>query len=119
MDLKSALTRREANTVAALRSVLHILDNTGAVPMPISPTVSDVPRRLPSRDEVENLLRREIADLSKAANEYREYGQIDRAETLDAKGAVESTYANCEIHIEALRAAVFLCDNGYGCHHKL
>jgi hypothetical protein len=88
MDLKSALTRREANTVAALRSVLHILDNTGAVPMPISPTVSDVPRRLPSRDEVENLLRREIADLSKAANEYREYGQIDRAETLDAKGCV-------------------------------
>ena len=88
MDLKSALKRREANTVAALRSVLHILDNTGALPMPISPTVSEMPRRLPSRDEVENLLRREIADLSEAANEYRKYGQIDRAETLDAKSAV-------------------------------
>ncbi len=68
--------------------MLHILDNTGAVPMPISPTVSEVPRCVPSREQVVNLLRREIADLSEDANEYRKYVQIDSAEALDAKRAV-------------------------------
>jgi uncharacterized protein YqeY len=87
-DLKSAMKRRETNTVAALRNVLHILDNTGAVPTPSSPTVSEVTRRTPSRNEVENLLRREIDELSEASNVFRRHGQIDRAEALDAKAGV-------------------------------
>lgn len=88
LDLRSAMKQREANTVAALRGVLHILDNTGAVPADTSSTVSEVSRRTPSRNEVEDLLLREISELSQAATEYRRLGQIDRAEPLEAKAVV-------------------------------
>ena len=87
-DLKSAIKRRDTTVTSALRNVLHILDNTSAVAASGYASESEVPRRTPSRDEVEDLLRNEIAEMSEAAEEYRNHGFLDRAETLDEKANV-------------------------------
>jgi hypothetical protein len=89
-DLRSAMKRRETNTVAALRNVLHIVDNTGAIPLSESLTTVEVARRIPDVQEVEALLRSEVDELQQAAEEYRRHGVMDRAEALAEKAEVVS-----------------------------
>src|SRR5438477_1819566 len=89
-DLRAAMRERNKTAVAALRTLIGALDNAGAVPPgPAWPPVvnkrADVPRRELSEADVDEILRKEEAELARAVDEYRRIGQDYERELLEAK----------------------------------
>ncbi len=100
--LTDAVKARDLDAVRALRGTLAAIENAGAVgarraPAPdghphIAGSVhglggAEVARRALSRDEVEQIMRREVTDRLDAATEYERAGRNDRAATLRAEAA--------------------------------
>jgi uncharacterized protein len=91
--LPTALKRRDAGLVAALRATLAAVDNAEAVPAqgsgslaleetPVGVGVREVARRELSEEEIERLVRAEIAERRAAALVYEDGGHGERAQQL-------------------------------------
>lgn len=94
----------DATAVAALRSLISAIDNAEAVPTSPSDRkrpgpsriasaklgvgVGDVPRRDLSEDEIQHIVRAEIADRLAAAGDYEARNRIDRSMRLRAEATV-------------------------------
>ena len=91
--------------LAALRGALAALDNAEAVDppaaspaagaierSPIGVGAAELPRRALSPDDVDRLVRAEIAEREAAAREYDRCGRPDRAQRLRAEAAVLSAH---------------------------
>ena len=105
-DLRAALTaamkRRDKVATAAARAALAAIDNAEASDAAAAPEAEsgsiaggvhglgrgEVDRRSLSIDEVEAIVRREIAERRAAAVEYRRAGVPERADLLDAEADV-------------------------------
>jgi uncharacterized protein len=98
--LPAAMKAGDAATVAALRSALAAIDNAEAVESPQGPTEAAHPdlagtvagvgaakaqRRSLPEDEVERIVRAEVADRRAAAAAYERAGRPERAERLRAE----------------------------------
>jgi uncharacterized protein len=98
--LPAAMKARDTATVAALRSALAAIDNAEAVESTQGPTAAAHPelagtvagvgaaearRRSLPEDEVERIVRAEVADRRAAATAYERAGRPERAERLRAE----------------------------------
>ena len=95
-DLTAALKARDSVTVAALRSALAALDNAGAVEAPASrvegtehvagttPGVgaTDAARRVLGDHDAREILRSQVEEHRRSADEYARLGRQDIAEDL-------------------------------------
>lgn len=102
-DLRTAMRARDHAATAAIRSLVGALDNAEAVDVPerssIDPPLvghraGEAPRRVLDAANVRRLLDREIIDRDDAVREYRQLGQDDAAERLDAEAAVLRRYVD-------------------------
>jgi uncharacterized protein YqeY len=102
-DLRTAMRARDHAATAAIRSLAGALDNAEAVDAPerssIDPPLvghgaGEAPRRVLDAATVRSLLDREIIDRDDAVREYRQLGQDDAAERLDAEAAVLRRYVD-------------------------
>ena len=93
-ELQAAALRRDAIATAALRAVLHAVDNTGApdehvsVPEPVFGKSAEVPRRSVSEAELKIVIRRQAEEREAAATLYRDLGRPEEAARLEAEAAV-------------------------------
>ncbi|MET0908103.1 MAG: hypothetical protein ABWZ99_01440 [Ilumatobacteraceae bacterium] len=106
--LTTAMKARDMTTVRAIRSALGAIDNAEAVDSTVEPDLIDADstiagavagagstelrRRTLDDDDIDALLRAEIADRLAAVEEYRAAGATDRADLLDAEADVISTF---------------------------
>jgi uncharacterized protein len=100
-QLKAALTlamkSRQANAVSTLRSILSEIDNAEAVPMDasIKPTVglsNDVPRKVLSEEQIQNILDHQYREILTSLAEYKRLEKHDEAEQLQAELDVLAPY---------------------------
>jgi uncharacterized protein YqeY len=99
--LSAAMKRRDADAVNALRSVLGAIDNAEAADLSAAPDAQpsviagavvglgagEVARRQLSSDDVDAIIRGEIAARRTAAGEYERLGESTAATTLLAEAA--------------------------------
>jgi uncharacterized protein YqeY len=104
--LPAAIKARDRTAVAALRSTLAAIDNAEAVPpdegadggslaiehVPIGAGATEVPRRELTAQEIELIVRDEVADREIAADGYGQAGQTAQAEKLLAEAEVLEKY---------------------------
>ena len=111
--LTAARKARDDVATTALRSTLGAIDNAEAVPAAVGDResnplgdgsvgqmgmgemgvgVADAPRRLLTDDDVESIVRAEIAERCAEAVEYDECGQADRAARLRAEADVLASH---------------------------
>jgi uncharacterized protein YqeY len=103
--LPIALKARDRLTVAVLRSTLAALDNAEAVAgpapdgsslaierTPLGAGAAEVPRRVLTEEQVERLVRAEIAEREAAALDYERAGRTDRAQQLRGEAEVLSAH---------------------------
>lgn len=88
-ELRDALSARDRDRVATVRSVMAAIDNAGAVPAPAEPmhepgSDTEVQRRALGDADIRSILELEIAERSAAASEYERYGEAARAMKLRA-----------------------------------
>jgi uncharacterized protein YqeY len=102
-DLRTAMRGRDHAATAAIRSLVGALDNAEAVGAPERSSIDPplvghgagaAPRRVLVAANVRRLLDREIIDRDDAVREYRQLGQDDAAERLDAEAAVLRRYVD-------------------------
>jgi hypothetical protein len=99
--LPAAMKARDRTAVSALRSTLSAIDNAEAVERPagadrglsieqsaVGVGAMEVARRDLSDDDVERIVRAEIAERESAATGYAASGRVERAETLRAEAAL-------------------------------
>lgn len=99
--LPTAMKARDRTAVSALRSTLSAIDNAEAVDRPagvdrglaieqsaVGVGATEVARRELSDDDVEHIVRAEIAERETAAAGYAESGRVEPAERLRAEAAV-------------------------------
>lgn len=105
-DLTAALKARDPVTVAALRSALAALENAGAIEVPASraegtehiagttPGVgaTDAARRVLSEHDARAILRSQVEEHRRAADEYVRVGRHDIAERRRSEAAVLAAY---------------------------
>ncbi len=105
-DLTAALKARDSVTVAALRSALAALDNAGAVEVPATraegtehiagttPGVgaTDTARRVLSEHDARAILRSQVEEHRRAADEYVRVGRHDIAERRRTEAAALTAY---------------------------
>jgi len=105
-DLTAALKARDSVTVAALRSALAALDNAGAVESPASraegtrhvagttPGVgaTDTLRRVLGEHDARAILRSQVEEHRRAADQYARLGRLDIAERRRTEAAVLAEY---------------------------
>lgn len=105
--LQDALKRRDDSAVAALRSALAAIDNASAVPQQSPPTAhassehvagtalgvgaAEAERQALTPEQLQEIVRAEIADRQQAAEHYRRAGHADMAEQLDREAGVLSS----------------------------
>jgi uncharacterized protein len=96
--LRDAMSARDMIAVSALRSAMSAIDNAGAVSVESGPAAEtssphfagaaaglgagEAQRRGLSEDQVEEIVRAEIAEREAAAREYERRGHADQAERL-------------------------------------
>ena len=93
--LPAALKARDRVAVAALRATLAAIDNAEAVDRPatvdqrlaieqtpIGVAAAEVERRALTTDQVEHIVRTEVAEREAAARDYERAGRLDRAKQL-------------------------------------
>ena len=92
-DLRDALKRRDRVAMSALREILSIIDNAGAVEAAqgydysgVAPT--EVARRTVGIDEVRARLQGAVAERLEAAGAYRALEQGTRADDLEREAAL-------------------------------
>jgi uncharacterized protein len=101
--LRQALKARDTIAVSALRSALSAIANAEAVEPAASPPAGsseyiasavsgpgggDVPRRTLTDADVTEIVRAEIADRLRAADDYRRSAKTERAERLQREASV-------------------------------
>jgi uncharacterized protein YqeY len=103
-DLVQAMKARQTATVATLRSALAAIDNAEAVPVdettPIIPFVTqrpDVPRKVLSDADIQEILQKEVDERNAASAEYARLGQSTEAERLQASAALIANYLNQQL----------------------
>ena len=74
--LVQAMKSRQTNAISTLRSILSEIDNAEAVPMDasIKPTVGhsrDVPRKILSEDQIQNILEHQYQEIESSLKEYQ------------------------------------------------
>jgi uncharacterized protein YqeY len=93
-SLQSAIKSRDRIAIAALRSALSAIDNAEAVEGPrdyrpvLGVGAGEAQRRVLTVDAVREVLRTEIAERARAADEYERLGRPDEASRLRAEAAV-------------------------------
>lgn len=114
-DLTAALKARDSVTVAALRSALAALDNAGAVEAPASrvegtehfagttPGVgaTDAARRVLGDHDAREILRSQVEEHRRSADEYARLGRQDIAELRRTEAAVLAAYLDDPVDGEA------------------
>ena len=106
-DLVAALTSRQSDAVAALRTAIAALDNAEAVPAhsdagsPASQQIAgsqtgvgstEAPRRVLSERDMRAILQAEIDDRLTEADRYERHGQADAADRLGREARVLVQY---------------------------
>lgn len=96
-DLLDAMKSRDMIATATLRSLLAALDNGSAVPLASAPAAvyghsGDVPRKILSEAECENILDAEAHSRRVALAEYERLGRHEQATHLQAELAVIARY---------------------------
>lgn len=97
VDLREALKARQKEAVTALRILLAAIDNAEAVPtdpsfVPITGRTNDVPRKLLTEAEVQQILRAEAAKQREALAECERLGQDNIAQQIRSELSVMSRY---------------------------
>jgi len=93
-ELQAAAFRRDAIVAAALRDVLHAIDNTGAPDKPVSVAEpvfgqsAEVPRRSVSEAELKAVIACQAEEREAAASQYRDLGRPEEAARLEAEAAL-------------------------------
>jgi uncharacterized protein len=103
--LPAAMKARDRVAVTVLRSALAALDNAEAVVAaapdgsslaiertPVGVGAAEVPRRVLTEAQVEQLVRVEVAEREAAALDYERAGRPERAEQLRGEAAVLSAH---------------------------
>jgi len=103
--LSAALKARDRAAVTALRSALAAIANAEAVDRPASADrglaieetsvgvgVAEVERRMLTADQVEQIVRAEVAERQAAARDYERAGRTDRADQVRREAAVLSAH---------------------------
>ena len=101
-DLRQAIKARHSATVATLRTVLAAIDNAEAVPvttptMPVEPVLghrTEVPRKLLSADDIQQIIQREVDERRAASLKYANLGQTGEAERLQTAATLIEAYLN-------------------------
>jgi uncharacterized protein YqeY len=88
---------RQTNVVSTLRSILSEIDNAEAVPMDasIKPTVglsNDVPRKVLSEEQMQNILNHQYHEIRASLAEYKRLEKHDEAEQLQTELDVLAPY---------------------------
>ena len=102
--LRDAMSARDTIAVSALRSALSAIDNAVAISMDSrsaaetssphfagaaeSLAAGEAPRRGLSEDQIENIVRAEVAEREAAAREYEQRGRADQAGRLRREARV-------------------------------
>jgi uncharacterized protein YqeY len=96
-DLQQARKQRDDLAVEAIRMLMSVADNAGAVDL--GPWESshlggptEVPRRHVTEREVLELFRAEADDFRAAAAEYRRHGQAEAADDMEIRARVVERY---------------------------
>jgi len=89
-DLRAAMKARDKTVIDTLRCLLAVLDNAGApdqasAPVAVFGRSGDVPRRSLTRNELQELLRREVTSRNAAVIEYERLGRHQDAARLRAE----------------------------------
>ena len=92
-----AMKSRQGNAVSTLRSILSEIDNAEAVPMDasIKPTVGlsdDVPRKVLSEEQMQNILDHQYKEIQTSLAEYQRLKKHDEAEQLQVELDVLAPY---------------------------
>ncbi len=105
-DLRIAVKARQNSTISAIRSMLAAIDNAGAVELDesLTPTVGtsgDVPRRILSEEQVQEILHREAENRRSAIATYERLRRQEEADRLRAELAVFGRYLDA-LHLDNL-----------------
>ena len=105
-DLRIAMKARQNSTISAIRSMLAAIDNAGAVELDesLTPTVGtsgDVPRRILSEEQVQEILHREAENRRSAIATYERLRRQEEADRLRAELAVFGRYLDA-LHLDNL-----------------
>ena len=105
-DLRIAVKARQNSTIIAIRSMLAAIDNAGAVELDesLTPTVGtsvDVPRRILSEEQVQEILHREAENRRSAIATYERLRRQEEADRLRAELAVFGRYLDA-LHLDNL-----------------
>ena len=105
-DLRIAVKARQNSTIRAIRSMLAAIDNAGAVELDesLTPTVGtsvDVPRRILSEEQVQEILHREAENRRSAIATYERLRRQEEADRLRAELAVFGRYLDA-LHLDNL-----------------
>ena len=105
-DLRIAVKARQNSTISAIRSMLAAIDNAGAVELDesLTPTVGtsgDVPRRILSEEQVQEILHREAENRRSAIATYERLRRQEEADRLRAELAVFGRYLD-DLHLDNL-----------------
>lgn len=98
--LRSALKERNRGTINALRSVLSALDNASAVAIssnhiPVFGKSEDVPRKLLSSEDCEEIIQREIDTRTEAIVTFTRLNQTQEVEHLQSEiGIIQNILTN-------------------------
>lgn len=97
-DLKNAMKERDVIAIKTIRSLISEIDNAGAVIikepkiMPMSGGIawatdgigsSEVPRRELSEKEIEQIIRREIEEITKTIELMKQHSQLDTKQFVE------------------------------------
>ena len=101
VDLREALKAREKEAVTALRILLAAIDNAEAVPtdpsfVPITGRTNDVPRKLLTEADVQQILQAEAIKQREALAECERLGQDEAAKQIRTELVVMSRYLGSE-----------------------
>lgn len=85
--LKTALANRNKEEVSTIRSIMSSLDNASAmskedIAKMADTSVTEVPRKILSKEDIEDVLRSEISIRTNALNDYERLGNISQAELI-------------------------------------
>jgi uncharacterized protein len=98
-DLRAAMKSRDQVAASLLRTLMATLDNAEAVAvdhltLPKVPTTErhEVPRKELTRDEIQQLLERELAERQRAHGEYTALGLATEAQRLQSEIELIAVY---------------------------
>jgi uncharacterized protein YqeY len=95
--LVQAMKARQTQAISTLRSILSEIDNAEAVPMDasIKPTVgfsNDVPRKILSEEQMQNILEHQYHEIQASLAEYKRLEKHDEAAQLQVELDVLTPY---------------------------